>query len=440
MRIEPRFLSSRRFRYSSWLWLRRAVFWGGALSVGLVAVAFARAATLADQAFHFLLSFSPLVVLVLTPAGLWLSLWLTRRVFPGAEGSGIPQTIAALEITDQKAQGKVLSLRLALGKILLTLLALCCGASVGREGPTVQVGAAIMHDLGRWVRLTRREVQRGLILAGGAAGVAAAFNTPLAGVVFAIEELSRSFEARTNGLVLTAVILAGITSLALVGNYHYFGHTDAGMELGQAWVAVLACGVSGGLLGGIFSQSLILAGRRGLPGPVGRFKVRHPERFAAACGLVLALIGLASGGATYGTGYEQAAQALHGAAPPPGFALEKMLATMASYLSGIPGGIFAPSLSIGAGIGAEWGRWLVGTPAAVLVLLGMVGYFSGVVQAPITAVVIVLEMTDNSNMTIPLLATSVIAYGVSKLICPEPFYKAMAVAFLDRIGKSKDPA
>lgn len=431
---------SRRLRYSSWLWLRRAVFWGGALSVGLVAIAFAQAATQADHLFRYLLSFSPFVVLVLTPAGLWLSLWLTRRLFPGAEGSGIPQTIAALEITDQEARSKVLSLKLAVGKILLTLLALCCGASVGREGPTVQVGAAILHDIGRWVRLTRREIQRGLILAGGAAGVAAAFNTPLAGVVFAIEELSRSFEARTNGLVLTAVILAGITSLALVGNYHYFGHTDAGLELGQAWLAVAACGVGGGLLGGVFSQTLILAGRHGLPGGLGRFKRRHPERFAALCGLGLAVIGLLSGGATYGTGYEQAQAALHGAATSPFFSLEKMLATMLSYLSGIPGGIFAPSLSIGAGIGADVARWLPDSPAAAVILLGMVGYFSGVVQAPITAVVIVLEMTDNSNMTIPLMATSVIAYAVSKLICPEPFYKAMAVAFLGKIGKPKDPA
>lgn len=431
---------ARRLRYSSWLWLRRAVFWGGALSVGLVAIGFAKAATLASGLFQRLLDINPLLVLAVAPVGLWLALWLTRRVFPGAEGSGIPQTIAALEMTNQAARDKVLSVRVAAGKVVLTVLALCCGASVGREGPTVQVGAAIMHDLGRRVRLSRREIQRGLILAGGAAGVAAAFNTPLAGVVFAIEELSRSFEARTNGLVLTTVILAGITSLAVLGNYHYFGHTSAGLTLSQAWLAVLACGTVGGSLGGIFSQSLVIAGLRGLPGAIGRFRRTYPERFAALCGLGLAVIGLASSGATYGTGYEQAQAMLRGTPLPLAFAPAKMLATVLSYLSGIPGGIFAPSLSIGAGIGADVAHWLPSSPAAAVVLLGMVGYFSGVVQAPLTAVVIVLEMTDNSDMTIPLMATSVIAYAVSRLICPEPFYKAMAHGFLGKIDTATPQA
>ena len=116
----------------------------------------------------------------------------------------------------------MLSARIAVGKILLTLLGLASGASIGREGPTVQVGASIMYALGRLLRLPRLELQRALVLAGGAAGIAAAFNTPLAGVVFAIEELSHSFEARTSGTVLTAVVIAGITTLALVGNYTVF--------------------------------------------------------------------------------------------------------------------------------------------------------------------------------------------------------------------------
>jgi len=429
---------TRRVWLSSWLWLRRAVFWGGAVAVGMVAIGFAHAATTAGSLFQRVLEVSPYLILGLAPAGLWLSLWLTRRFFPGAEGSGIPQTIAALQMTDQAACGVLLSLRVAVGKIMLTVLALCCGASIGREGPTVQIGAAIMHNLGKRMRLSRKEVQRGLILAGGAAGVAAAFNTPLAGVVFAIEELSRSFESRTNGLVLTTVILAGITSLAFLGNYHYFGHTSAGLELGQAWVAVAACGVAGGLCGGVFSQVLVLAGRHGLPGVLGRFRQSHPEYFAASCGLGLAVIGLASGGATYGTGYEQAEALLHGTPLPLAFAPLKMLATVLSYLSGIPGGIFAPSLSIGAGIGSEVSSLLTSSPVAAVILLGMVGYFSGVVQAPITAVIIVLEMTDNSNMTIPLMATSVIAYAVSRLVCPEPFYKAMAHRFLAKtsLGES----
>ncbi|GAB3126152.1 chloride channel protein [Novispirillum itersonii] len=434
MRV-PRF--QRYLRLQSRKWLQRTVFWGGALTVGLVAIGFAWLADLATHIFQNVEAVSPFLMLLATPLTLAVGVLLTQRVFPGAEGSGIPQTIAALEMIDPEARSKVLSLRIAIGKIFLTVLGLCGGASVGREGPTVQIGAAILHTLGQKMHMTRIEMQRGLILGGGAAGVAAAFNTPLAGVVFAIEELSRSFEARTNGLVLTAVILAGVTSMAVLGNYRYFGVTSVGLVLGHAWVAVLACGIVGGLAGGIFSQGLILASRRGLPGRLGAFRRESPVRFAALCGLLIAIIGIISGGATYGTGYEQAKGFLTGSGLSPTFAVEKMAATVLSYLSGIPGGIFAPSLSIGAGLGASVAPWLPSAPVEAVVLLGMVGYFSGVVQAPITAVVIVLEMTDNSEMTIPLMATAVIAYAVSKIVCPEPFYKAMAHGFLNRVQVPK---
>jgi len=119
-------------------------------------------------------------------------------------------------------------------------------ASIGREGPTVQIGASIMHSLRRFTRFSVADIDRGLILAGGAAGIAAAFNTPLAGVVFAIEELSRSFEERTSGTIYTAVIVADVTSVALVGNYTYFGSTQASLTDPRMWVVVPVCGLLGG--------------------------------------------------------------------------------------------------------------------------------------------------------------------------------------------------
>jgi H+/Cl- antiporter ClcA len=411
------------------LWGRNLMTWLGAIAVALVALGFARAADAAQHLFRHLLGGRPLGILLLAPAGLALSAWLTRRVFPGAQGSGIPQSMAALKLADQRAVNAVLSLRIAAGKILLTLLGLACGASIGREGPTVQVGAAMMHALGRRIAPRRLDLQRGLILAGGAAGIAAAFNTPLAGVVFAIEELSHSFESRTSGVVLTAVILAGITTLALAGNYTYFGATPAELDLGAGWIAVLLGAACGGLAGGAFSAVLVAASR-GLPGRAGRLLMRHPVGFAALCGLALALLGLASDGTTFGTGYAQARGLVERTATlPPLFPLEKLLATLISYLSGIPGGIFAPSLAVGAGIG-EWLAHLVPrAPEGAVVLLGMVAYFSGVVQAPITATVIVMEMTDNQRMTIPLLATAMLAFGVSRLICRHPLYSALALRF-----------
>ena len=222
------------------LWLRRAVFWAGAVAVSLAAIAFAALADAAADLFARMAGGSPWLVLMVAPLGLVVSVIMTRRLFPGAQGSGIPQVIAAIHLSDPAVIVRVLSPRIAAGKVMLTLLGLLSGASIGREGPTVQVGATIMHAMGRLLRLPRPDLERALVLAGGAAGVSAAFNTPLAGIVFAIEELSHSFEVRASGTVLTAVIISGVCTLALVGNYTYFGSTAASVDLGSGWLAVVA--------------------------------------------------------------------------------------------------------------------------------------------------------------------------------------------------------
>jgi H+/Cl- antiporter ClcA len=411
-------------------WLRRLIFWVGAVFVAGVAIGFAWLADRAGNLFVGVQAPRPWIALLICPSGLAVSFLLTRYVFPGAQGSGIPQVIAAQHMTDRAMIARVLSPRIAVGKIGLTLLGLCCGASIGREGPTVQVGASIMHGLGRLLRLPRLELERALVLAGGAAGVAAAFNTPLAGVVFAIEELSHSFESRTSGTVLTAVIVAGITTLAVMGNYTYFGHTSAELDFGRGWIAVVMCSVVGGLAGGLFSAALVrFAG--GLPGRAGGWLMRNPVAFAALCGLALAAIGIASGGQTYGTGYDQARGMVEGTTTlPASYVVLKFLATVISYISGIPGGLFAPSLSVGAGLGEWLAHLMPSTPEGAVVLLGMVAYFSGVVQAPITSAIIVMEMTDNQRVTLPLLATSFLAFGISRLVCRRPIYGALARRFL----------
>ena len=371
---------------------------------------------------------------IVAPTGLTLAFLLTQHVFPGAQGSGIPQTIASLHMHDPDRVDRVLSLRIAVGKVLLTLLGLASGASIGREGPTVQVGASVMHALGGLLKLPRLELRRALVLAGGAAGIAAAFNTPLAGIVFAIEELSHSFEARTSGTVFTAVVIAGATTLGLVGNYTYFGQTAAVLSNGSAVLAVLLCSLCGGLAGGLFSQALIVAAR-GLPGRAGQWILRYPVAFAALCGLALAVIGTLSGGQTYGTGYEQARGMLeeHSTLPPV-YALLKLAATVVSYVSGIPGGIFAPSLSIGAAMGSVLAPLVHGAPAGAMILLGMTAYFCGVVQAPITSAVIVMEMTANQSLMIPLMATAFLSFAVSRLVCRRPLYGALARRFLEVQG------
>jgi H+/Cl- antiporter ClcA len=416
--------------------MRRIAFWAGAVLVALAAVAFAAAADRATMLPFWLAGRAPYAMLAIAPIGLVISALLTRHIFPGAQGSGITQVIAALHLRDSSQISRVLSLRIAAGKVLLTVLGLASGAAIGREGPTVQVGAAIMHALGEALRLPRPETRRALVLAGGAAGISAAVNTPLAGIVFAIEELSHSFEARTSGTVFGAVIMSGIATLALSGNYTYFGVAGGQFAVGVGWVAVVVCGIAGGLLGGLFSR--ILLSFAALPtaigrwrGPIGRQLAAHPILFAAVCGLGLAIIGLLSHGATYGTGYQQARSLIEAHAQlPSSFVLLKFAATILSYISGIPGGIFAPSLSVGAGLGDVLSNLLPYAPARSVVLLGMVAYFAGVVQAPLTATVIVMEMTDNQQLTIALLATSMLAYGTSRLICRRSLYGALAVRFL----------
>jgi H+/Cl- antiporter ClcA len=433
------FLPRRRMRLLSARAQRGVVFWLGGIVVGAAAVVLALLANEAQDAFQMLIEHWRYASLAVTPLGLGIAAYVTRRVFPNSQGSGIPQAIAARHLADQRARGRLVSMRIAVGKILLTLFGLLCGASIGREGPTVQIGASIMFAIGR----LSPSRQRGLILAGASAGIAAAFNTPLAGIVFGIEEMSRSFEVRTSGLLIGGILAGGLVSLALLGDYSYFGTTSASVHSLAGWIAVPVCGLVGGLCGGVFSRILIEVGR-GLPGAAGRAIKRHPVGFAMLCGLGTALCGLASGDTIYGTGYNQVKALIAGGVPlPMSFGLLKMAATTLASISGIPGGIFSPSLAVGAGIGFNLSMLFPGVPLGAMVLLGMVGYFAGVVQAPITAFVIVSEMTNDHAMVIPLMAAAVFGYAASRLVCHEGVYHALARNFLrtalDEGGKPARP-
>ncbi|MGB8602207.1 MAG: chloride channel protein [Rhizomicrobium sp.] len=394
--------------------------------VGLAAIGLAHGSDSAQALFSDLIHRWHYAGLLVTPLGFGVVVWLTQRFFPGTQGSGIPQAIAARELKNQEDRAKLVGARSAIGKVLMTLFGLLVGASTGREGPTVQVGAAIMFLCGK---ISPRR-QAGLILAGAAAGVAGAFNTPLAGIVFAIEEMSRSFEIKTSNLILSTVILAGFTSLILMGNYTYFGVSHDVLHFGPGWLAVPLCGLAGGLLGAVFA-SIMLHIPRAIPGKIGQTIGKHPVAFAVVCGLVVAFCGLVTNGATNGTGYLYAKGALSGSHT---LALIytplKFLATIASTASGLPGGIFSPSLSVGAGLGADIAGLFPHVPLSTIVLLGMVAYFTGVTQAPITGFVIVMEMTDNSDMLLPLMATAMIAQFAAKRICKEGVYHAQAKLFL----------
>ncbi|MGY3039011.1 H+/Cl- antiporter ClcA [Rhodanobacter sp. TND4EL1] len=408
-------------------WKRRLVLWFGAVLVALAAILFAKASVWSYDLFKDILGYGIWIPLILTPIVFALLAWVTEGKFRATRGSGIPQVIGTLHIEDEGFRTRMLALPIAAGKMLLTLIALAVGASIGREGPTVHVGAGLFHWLGRRFGFTDPKAASRFILAGGAAGIAAAFNTPLAGVVFAIEELAGTFEHRFSGLLLTAVIIGGVVSLGIMGNYSYFGEVEASLPLGHAWLAVLLTGVICGLLGGLFAR-LILLSKTGPLAQVGRLRARWPVIFAGGCGLALAVIGVCTHNTVYGTGYDQARAIVQGAAtmPDQGFGIAKLLANVVSYWAGIPGGIFSPALAVGAGLGQNIAHFLPDTPVAAVVLLGMSAYLAGVTGAPLTSAVIAMELTDNQDMVIPIMAACLLARAAASLFCPTPVYRDFA--------------
>lgn len=425
-------MPNRRLRYirrvllSPRAWRVRLAFMLGAVLVGIVSAGFGLASQQANRLFFHMVEAWPQAPLLVTPLGLVLVVWLARRFFPGSEGSGINQVIAALEL---RAKDRVVSLKLAAGKIVLTLIGQACGASIGREGPTVHVAASIMYAMRGLARFPADYMARGLLLAGGAAGISAAFNTPLAGIVFAFEEMARAFSPRLAGIVILAVLLSALVSMVLMGQHTYFGTSDvASIDALDDWIAVLLCGITAGLAGGLFAWGIV-TGSAALAG----LMQRHPLRVAFLCGSVLVLMGSLSDWQVMGSGYESAKSLVMAEAETDLlYPLYKLVASLASYLSGIPGGIFAPALATGGGIGADLHHVLPIASLELMVLLGMVAFFAGAVKSPITGFVIVMEMTNDQNALLALIAAAMIGYGVSYLISPRPLYHSLAQQFLEK--------
>jgi H+/Cl- antiporter ClcA len=416
-------LLARLHRPTAPMWRRRIAILGGAVAIGLVALLFAHAADMAGHAFARLAARWRWAPLIATPAGFILLVWLTRRYVPEARGSGIPQVMAATHAPDG-AMAKLLSARTVIAKLVFTVAAMLVGGSVGREGPTVQLGASIM---GYAHRLMRIPLRASVFIAGGAAGVAAAFNTPLAGVAFAIEELAAAYEQRMTLLVMAAVLIAGMVSLGIAGDYVYFGVIAQGLPPARAMLIAPLAGLFGGLAGALFSRGLLGFGRA-KTGPVA-WAQAHPIATAGLCGLVVAAIGIASG-LSWGTGYEAARTIVQGGDLPWWYGPAKFVATLATALSGLPGGIFAPSLSTGAGLGQLLRFVFPDDPAGAIALLGMVAYFTGVVRAPLTAVIIISETTGSRALLLPLLAAALVADFAAQMVSKEKLYHGLSKRFV----------
>ncbi|PZU58944.1 MAG: chloride channel protein [Sphingobium sp.] len=396
---------------------------GGATLVGLAALIFAWSADLASDAFREIAGTHRYLPLIVTPLGFACIVWLTRRQAPLAAGSGIPQVIAAIKVPDI-ADRALVNFRTALLKVVLTVAALLVGASVGREGPTVQISAAI---LARVHRLLAVPLRASVMIAGGAAGVAAAFNTPLAGIAFAIEELAAAYEQRMTLLVITAVIVSGMVSLGLAGDYVYFGSVSAHLSFGSAVAIALVAGLLGGLSGGGFARMALGAARS--QNRFTAFARSRPILFAGLCGVVVAAIGVGTE-LTWGTSYDAARSMIAGGqGVPVWFGPAKFVSTLATSISGLPGGIFAPSLATGAGFGNILTDLFPDSQASAVVLLGMVAYFTGVVRAPLTAVIIISETTGSRGFMLPLLGAALVADWSAQLVCRERLYHGLSEGF-----------
>lgn len=431
----PEFLKAVKDELADWrLWADRMVVLLFAILAGLTVVAFTWLSEQAVTTFlglHKQYFWLPLLWTPLLTMGI---VHITRRFAAGAAGSGIPQVMAALSPETPHGQRSIfVSLKLSAMKIGLTASGLLAGLSLGREGPSVQIAAGVMHSARRWLSPNSSIKDTGLLLAGGAAGIAAAFNTPLGGVMFAIEELSRRPEDRRSGLLMVAIILAGLMAVSAYGNKSHFGvirveGVSFALLLPGLLVAILS-----GIFGGLFARLLIYSLHTTSTLWVHQIRRTFPIWFAGACGLLIAMIGLSTEGATFGSGYAHTRAMLENTDDVSAFyVLLKIAVTWLTTWAGVPAGIFAPSLAIGAALGNDLAMLSQYPNAPTLIALGMAGFLAAVTQAPLTAFIIVMEMVSGHELVLSLMASALIASGLSRLIS-QPLYAALTQSQLQRL-------
>ena len=389
---------------------------------------FARLIELAQKSYFTLVHWQPYLVMLGTPLLFVAATLIVDKFGPEARGSGIPQVLEAIdhandeEITELPWLSSLVSLKTAFVKIVSAIVGILAGASIGREGPTVQIAASIFAWLGRITRKVIPEADfQTFLTAGAAAGVAAAFNAPLAGITFAIEEVTEGMLGQFREIIMLAVILSGIAATALSGNYLYFGHPIVQTSSIILLPETIILGVIGGLMGGAFARLLAHPELVHLPS--------QPWKKALYCGILCSAIGFFSDGTTAGSGYEITRRFLESSSLehwPMLFGLEKFVTTVLSYLSGMAGGIFSPCLSIGAGLGLSVAKLFHFANFKVCALLGMVAFFSGVIQAPLTAVIIIMEMTDEHILIIPFMVAAFLSRRIGQVFMPVPLYRFLA--------------
>lgn len=373
-------------------------------------------------------SWIPWTILVPTLGGLACGL-LLQYVAPRARGSGIPEVKATFA-----QRGRNLSLRDALGKFGIGALQIGSGASLGREGPTVHICASIASRIGRIAGLAPRNVRR-LLPVGAAAGIAAAFNAPIAAVTFTIEEIVGDLDKTVLSGVIVAAAIAAVIERSVLGEHPVFdvAHRYALAHASSLLVYVLL-GLAAGLAAVAFTDALLWLRKR-----FAALKLLPAWAKPATGGLltgvlaVLALQFLGSRGVT-GGGYSTLESALNGQLATRAMLVlcaMKLVATVFCYGSGGAGGIFAPSLFIGGMLGGAVGALdttLLGhadTSVGSFALVGMGAFFAGSIRAPITSVLIIAEMTGDYALVLPLMIANTLAFALARKLRPEPIYEAL---------------
>ena len=383
-----------------------------AILIGLVSVFFVKVVELTYATFLDLEPILGWLLLIYVPCIMVLIVYLLRNYFPEAEGGGLPQVMAIDELSKAKID-KIFVLKSIFSKIFLVSLGTLSGGTLGREGATVQIGATIMNQLGRNISLNRRKT---MLIIGASAGLASAFNTPIGGIVFAFEELIKAKHQQITVLKIAAIVLSGIVSIAILGNYSYFGRVSRDLLFyhSDILIASVIIGILAGVLSLIFTRVVryLMLDDNSLV----RWRKNNPYKNAFYCGVIVALVGILSHGLSFGNGYHESRLALDNQIELPNtYILYKMLSALFTTNSGIPGGYFATSLAIGNGIGGlVYSMLSIGNPQQ-LYLLGMVAFLASITRAPATAIVMVIQISATQIFTIPLILAALVATLVANL-------------------------
>jgi H+/Cl- antiporter ClcA len=412
------------------------------LLAGLIAVLYTKLFIYAENGTTYIFKHYAWLLFIITPLCFVLSWWVIVRFSRYSRGSGIPQVMAAIELATPKNDEKVnklLSLRIIIVKMISSLVLAFGGGVIGREGPTIQIAGSVFRKVNQWLPKWWPKIsKRNMIMTGAAAGLAAAFNTPLGGIVFAVEELTKTHISYFKTALFTAIIIAGLTAQALVGPYLYLGYPSVTNLSSFIFFGVIAVAAISGLLGSVMSKIML-----GLFQWKSRFKFRYQHiLYVGACALVVIFIAYFFDNRILGSGKDLMAHTLftadkYSAWYVPGL---RITGSILSFTTGAAGGVFAPSLSAGSTIGSAFSGWLHLSDANsnLLILAGMVGFLTGVTRTPFTSAILVLEMTDRHNVIFHLMLAGMIASIVSYPIDRHSFYDHLKYQYLHDLTHEKE--